>query len=61
MPRENNVVRGGAMGTPPTWRFMLADGSAVATVGGLEAAECEHGTVVQAGVDTLVITLEEAQ
>jgi alpha-D-xyloside xylohydrolase len=58
--RENNVVRVEAAGTASTWRFMLVGVPSVAAVAGGEASGCEHGTVVQAGGDTLVITLEEA-
>jgi alpha-D-xyloside xylohydrolase len=58
--RENNVIRVVATGTSPTWRFMLVGIPRVAAVEGGTASRCDHGTVVQAGADTLVITLEEA-
>ncbi|HEU5158693.1 MAG TPA: alpha-xylosidase [Streptosporangiaceae bacterium] len=59
--RENNVIRVEATGTSPTWRFMLVGISRVAAVEGGTASGCDHGTVVQASADTLVVTLEEAR
>jgi alpha-D-xyloside xylohydrolase len=59
--RENNVIRVAATGTSPTWRFMLVGIPRIVAVEGGTASECDHGTVVQAGADALVITLEEAQ
>ena len=58
--RENIVIRVEAAGTGPTWRFLLVGIPRIADVQGGTASRCDDGTVVKAGADTLVITLEEA-
>ncbi|HEY7484077.1 MAG TPA: alpha-xylosidase [Streptosporangiaceae bacterium] len=59
--RENSVVRVEAAGTPPTWSFMLVGIPSISSIEGGTATRCEHGAIVQASADTLIITLEETQ
>jgi alpha-D-xyloside xylohydrolase len=58
--RDDNVVRVEATNAPPTWQVMLVGRPPVRAVTGGTAADGEHGTIIQAGGDTLVVSWGEA-